>query len=77
MGIIEGVMGYYDGIGTTLEASSYDLAVKTKTPVVLVVNAKGMSISIIALIKGYQSYGGCDMVRGLSLIMFQRGRICF
>ena len=77
LGIIEGVMGYYDGIGTTLEASSYDLAVKTKTPVVLVVNAKGMSISIIALIKGYQSYGGCDMVRGVILNNVSKGTYLF
>ncbi len=40
LGVIEGVMGYYDGIGTTAEASSYDLAVKTDTPVILVVKTR-------------------------------------
>ena len=40
--IIEGVMGYYDGMGlTTTQASSYEVAKVTMSPVVLVVNAKG------------------------------------
>ena len=36
MAVIEGVMGYYDGLaGISPAASSYDLAKKTKTPAVL------------------------------------------
>ena len=37
--VMEGVMGYYDGVGgTTSRASAYDLASVTDTPVILVIN---------------------------------------
>lgn len=52
--IIEGVMGYYDGIGlTTTKASTYEVAQATHSPVVLVVNAKGVSLSVLATIQGF------------------------
>ena len=52
--ILEGVMGYYDGIaGISLQASAYDVARVTKTPVVLVISTKGMSGSVSALIQGF------------------------
>lgn len=55
--VMEGVMGLYDGLGgITMDASSYDLACVTNTPVVLVVNAKGMSLSIIPFLKGFADY---------------------
>ena len=55
--VIEGVMGYFDGLGGTgLTASSYDLATVTETPVVLVVDTKGMSRSVVPLIKGFVDY---------------------
>ena len=41
--VIEGVMGLYDGLGGVREeGSSYHLAVVTKTPIILVVDVKGM-----------------------------------
>ena len=55
--VIEGVMGYYDGLGgVSAKASAYDLARVTETPVVLIVNCKGMSLSVAALLKGYLEY---------------------
>ena len=55
--VIEGVMGYYDGMGAnSIEGSSYDLCLQTETPAILVVNASGMSRSVIALIKGFCDY---------------------
>lgn len=46
--IVEGVMGLYDGISPSgNEGSSYDLACKLDVPVVLIVNAKGMGLSLI------------------------------
>lgn len=56
LAVIEGVMGYYDGIGTQGCASTYDVAARTDTPVVLVVNARGMYTSAGAVIKGFQSF---------------------
>lgn len=54
MAVIEGVMGYYDGLGgISTRGSSYELSVQTETPVVLVVNGRGMSLSVIALIRGF------------------------
>ena len=55
--VMEGVMGYYDGLGgTTSKASAYDLAVTTDTPVILIVNSRGMSVSLAAYIKGFLDY---------------------
>ncbi len=55
--VIEGVMGYFDGTGASgMGASSCDLARQTDTPVILVVNAKGMSRSIVPLLKGFAEY---------------------
>ncbi len=54
--LIEGVMGYYDGIALSDKASSYDIARMTDTPVVLVVQCKGMSNSIGAVIRGFKEY---------------------
>ena len=52
--IIEGVMGYYDGMGlTTTKASTYEVAQTSESPVVLVVNAKGASLSVLATIQGF------------------------
>ncbi|MEG1721012.1 MAG: cobyrinic acid a,c-diamide synthase, partial [Pseudoflavonifractor sp.] len=41
LALIEGVMGYYDGVGMTEEASAYALARATDTPAVLVVDGGG------------------------------------
>ena len=47
--VIEGAMGFYDGAGlTTWKTSAYELALVTKTPVVLVVNARGAALSVLA-----------------------------
>ena len=51
--VVEGVMGFYDGVGMTTEASSYALAKATETPVILVVNASGAAHSVLATISGY------------------------
>lgn len=57
LAVLEGVMGYYDGIaGTTDRASAYDVARATDTPVILIVNAKGASISLLPLIRGFLEY---------------------
>ena len=54
--VLEGAMGYYDGIGTTSEASAYDLARVTRTPVILVVNGKGAALSLGAQIRGMAQF---------------------
>lgn len=52
--VLEGAMGYYDGVaGTTTQASAYEVAKQTKTPVVLVIDCKQMSTSVLAVIHGF------------------------
>ncbi|MCF0121064.1 MAG: cobyrinate a,c-diamide synthase [Oscillospiraceae bacterium] len=54
--VIEGVMGFYDGMSlTTTTSSTYELAQVTDSPVILVVDAKGASLSILATIHGFYS----------------------
>lgn len=57
LALLEGVMGFYDGVaGVSLQASSYDIARITDTPVILVVDCKGASLSLAALIQGFLQY---------------------
>ena len=57
--VVEGVMGYFDGLGgDTTAASSWEVADILNLPVVLVVDAKGASLSLAALIKGFQVFQG-------------------
>ena len=66
--VIEGVMGYYDGAGIkTHTASSYELASVTGTPVVLIVNARGMGISVMPYIKGFLEYKPCSGIKAVIL----------
>lgn len=66
--IIEGVMGYYDGAGlTSTRASSYEIAAVTETPVVLVVNAKGATLSVLAVIQGFLTFRRDSRIRGIIL----------
>lgn len=63
--VIEGVMGYYDGIGTDGRASSYHAALETDTPVILVVNGKGLYTSAGAILKGFCEFRPHSNVRGV------------
>ena len=66
MAVMEGVMGYYDGVGgTTTWASAYDLADATGTPVILIVNSKGMSLSLMAYLKGFLEYRENSHIKGV------------
>ena len=57
LALIEGVMGYFDGLGgTSPQASAWDVAGILDCPVILVVDAKGASLSLIPLIKGFLDY---------------------
>lgn len=66
--VMEGVMGYYDGVGgTTTMASSYELSKDTKTPVVLIVDAKGASVTLAATIRGIMEYKKDSRIAGVIL----------
>ncbi|GAK49288.1 cobyrinic acid A,C-diamide synthase [Candidatus Moduliflexus flocculans] len=57
-GIIEGVMGYFDGIGNTWRNSSYHLASVLNIPTVLVYSPKGEMFSVIPKLQGMAQFPG-------------------
>ena len=66
--VFEGVMGLFDGVGgVKSEGSSYNLAEVTKTPIILVIDAKGMGRSVIPEILGFKSYDKKDLIKGVIL----------
>lgn len=65
--VLEGAMGFYDGMGKTTSASAYELASVTKTPVILVVNGKGAALSIAAIIKGFKDFRVDSNIQGVIL----------
>ena len=55
--VVEGVMGYFDGLGgSTTRASSWEVAQILDLPAVLVVDARGASVSLAAVIKGFLEF---------------------
>ena len=72
--VIEGVMGLFDGLsGIYEEGSSYHLAKITKTPIILVVDAKGMGRSLLPLIAGFLSYDTEKLIKGVFLNRMSKG----
>ena len=66
--VIEGVMGYYDGLGlTSTRASTYEAARETESPVVLVVNARGAALSVLAAAEGFLHFAPDSGIRGVIL----------
>ena len=63
--ILEGVMGYYDGIGAGTSGSSYELARLLDCPVVMVVNSGGMALSVCALIEGFKNFRNNSNIKGV------------
>lgn len=64
--VMEGVMGFYDGVaGITTKASAYDLSSVTDTPAILIVNSRGMSVSLAAYVKGFMEYRKNSHIRGV------------
>ena len=66
--VMEGVMGLFDGLGGIREeGSSYHLAKVTETPIVLVINAKGMGRTLIPMISGFLKYDKEKLIQGVIL----------
>ncbi|MCU0629906.1 MAG: cobyrinate a,c-diamide synthase [Methanoregulaceae archaeon] len=72
--VIEGVMGMFDGLDGTLEASSAHVADLLGTPVLLVVDVKGMSRSAHAIIRGFAGYPGGERIAGVIFNRLGSGR---
>ncbi len=68
LAVTEGAMGYYDGIGgTTFQASAWEIADITETPVILVVDGKGSSLSVAAQIHGFLTFRPDSRIEGVIL----------
>ena len=68
LSVLEGVMGYYDGIGgNSTAASTYEVAKITDTPVILVLDGKGSSLSLAAQVKGFLDYRKDSHICGVIL----------
>ena len=63
--VIEGAMGFYDGSDFTKpDNSSCDVSLRTKTPVILIVNGSGSSLSAIAVLKGFLDFSE-NLIKGV------------
>ena len=68
--LIEGVMGYYDGLGAATDrASSYAVARALDVPVVLIVDGRGQSLSALATLEGFLRFREDSRIRG---VLFNR-----
>ena len=67
LAVIEGAMGYYDGIAMTSRASAWELARVTHTPAVLVMDGRGAARSLAAVVKGLCTLEGDSGIRGVIL----------
>ena len=63
--VIEGVMGYYDGIAVSDEASAWDLARSLEAPAILVVDGRGRARSIAAEVLGFLRFRDPSGIAGV------------
>lgn len=74
LAVIEGVMGFYDGLsGKTTEASTYDIGRITETPVILIVDGRGISLSLAAMIDGFMKFRTDSNICGIILNRIRPG----
>lgn len=64
--VIEGAMGYFDGIYNTFENSSFDISRELDIPVILVYRPQGEMFSAIPKIKGMVEFPG-SRIKGIIL----------
>ena len=65
--VVEGAMGYYDGLNGGTEASAWDLAVKLDLPTVLLLRPKGCGITLAAQVHGMQTFRAESRLEGILL----------
>ena len=64
--VIEGVMGYYDGLNAeSFDCSTYEIARLTDTPVLLTVDASGGAASVAATVKGFKMLAHDSLIKGV------------
>ena len=71
---VEGVMGLFDGIGSSSQGSTAELAKVLSLPVVLIVDSRGKAASLAALIKGFREHDKELKIAGVVLNNVQTPR---
>lgn len=64
--VVEGAMGYYDGIYNTYKNSSYEIAKELNIDTILVYSIKGEMFSLIPKLKGFVDFSG-NRIKGIVL----------
>ena len=67
LSLVEGVMGLFDGIGSSETGSTADVARLLGLPVVLVVDAGGQAASLGALVRGFRDHDPNLVIAGVVL----------
>lgn len=68
LAVMEGVMGYYDGLGgISTQASTYEMAQAVDVPVILILDGKGASLSLAAMLRGFLQYQKDSHIVGVIL----------
>ena len=65
MTVIEGVMGYYDGIAVSDEASAWDVARTLDAPAILIVDGRGRARSVAAEVLGFLRFRDPSRIAGV------------
>ena len=65
--VLEGAMGYYDGLGGTEQCSAWDLANRLELPAFLVLRPKGAGLSLAAQVQGFLRFRESSRISGLLL----------
>ena len=60
--VMEGAMGYYDGMSTTTACSAVEMANFTKTPTIFIASGRGKGASLGAELQGFLNYKENTMV---------------
>lgn len=72
--VIEGVMGYYDGTSSEgTDNSTFTVADKTDTPVILVLDGKGSAASLLAAMEGFLHFVPESHIRGVLFNRMSKG----
>ncbi len=72
--VLEGVMGIYDGLGGIYrQASCYDVACATNTPIILVMDAQKTGRTLISLLKGILADDNARLIKGILLNKISAG----
>ena len=67
LALVEGAMGFYDGLGGTAEASAWQTADTADIPAVLILRPSGSSLTLAAQVRGLQSFRSPSHLAGLLL----------